>query len=109
MQSQQTATSHERAAPTWPNRLVFTVRQFSKRNPAFTEAAIRNLVFKADSRHSSKGEIQGNGLIEAGAVIRIGRKVLIDEEAFFAWVDSQKTKTAPRLRQAHAGASTVTA
>lgn len=109
MQPHHTTTSHERAAPKWPSRLVLTVRQFSERNPAFSEAAIRNLVFKADSRHSSRGEIQGNGLIEAGAVIRIGRKVLIDEEAFFAWVDSQKVKTAPMPRPASAGTSNVTA
>lgn len=70
-------------------RTLSTVRQFSERNPAFSEAAVRNLVFKADSRHSTKGAIPGNGLIEAGAIVRIGRKVLIDEEAFFAWVDGQ--------------------
>lgn len=72
-------------------RTLSTVRQFSERNPAFSEAAVRNLVFKADSRHSTKGEIPGNGLIEAGAIVRIGRKVLIDEEAFFAWIDGQKS------------------
>ena len=77
-----------------PPRAIFTVRQFSERNPAFSQAAIRNLVFKADARHSSRGEIPGNGLIEAGAIVRIGRKVLIDEDAFFAWVDSQKDSPA---------------
>lgn len=71
-------------------RMVLTVRQFSERNPAFSEAALRNLIFKADPRKSSRGEIPGNGLIEAGAIIRLGRKVLIDEAAFFAWIDSQK-------------------
>ena len=75
-------------------RPVFTVRQFAERNPAFTEAALRNLIFKADTRHSTRGEIPGNGLLEAGAIVRIGRKVLIDEAAFFAWVDGLKAAAA---------------
>ncbi len=90
MQTEQTAIKRESLNTQAPARPVFTVRQFAGRNPAFTEAAIRNLVFKADSRHSTRGEIPGNGLIEAGAIVRIGRKVLIDEDAFFAWVDTQK-------------------
>jgi hypothetical protein len=88
MQTQQ-AASVAITATHVPTRSVFTVGQFAKRNPAFTEAALRNLIFKADPRHSTRGEIPGNGLIEAGAVIRIGRKVLLDEERFFAWVDQQ--------------------
>lgn len=90
MQAQQPTSSHESTIPRAPTRPVFTVGQFAKRNPAFTEAALRNLIFKADPRHSTRGEIPGNGLIEAGAVIRIGRKVLLDEERFFAWVDAQQ-------------------
>lgn len=73
----------------FPQRLpmpVYTVRQFCTRNPAFTESAVRNLVFKAQPRHSSKGMIPGNGMIEAGAVTWLGRKVLIHEANFLAWV-----------------------
>ena len=66
-----------------------TTKQFSSKYPAFSEAALRNLIFKSQRRKSTKGEIAGNGLIEAGAVVRIGRKVLIDEERFFAWVRDQ--------------------
>ena len=76
-----------------PSRLpYYTVAQFSERNPVFSEAATRNLVFKAESRESSLGTIPGNGLIEAGAVIRIGRKVLINEAKFFAWAEAQQTR-----------------
>ena len=67
---------------------VFTVEQFATRNPAFTQAAIRNLIFKAESRHSTKGVIAGNGLIECKAIVRVGRKVLIHEARFFSWVDA---------------------
>jgi hypothetical protein len=68
---------------------LHTVAQFSAAHPAFTQAALRNLIFKAGPRHSSKGEIPGNGLNEAGALVHIGRKVLIDEDGFFGWVRQQ--------------------
>jgi len=81
------SASHE--APSSSNTYL-TVRQFSGRNPAFTEPSVRNLIFKADPRKSSLGTIPGNGLVEAGAIVRIGRKVLISEPRFFAWVESQR-------------------
>lgn len=81
-------TTNEIAATREPPLPVYTVPQFSERNPAFTESALRNLIFKAEPRHSSKGIIPGNGLIEAGAIIRRGRKVLLHEPRFFAWLDS---------------------
>lgn len=71
---------------------VFTVEQFAERNPAFTQAALRNLIFKAEPRQSTKGEISGNGLIECGAIIRLGRKVLIHEARFFSWVEIQQKR-----------------
>jgi len=69
--------------------VYMTVEQFSERNPAFTPSSLRNLIFKANERQSSKGVIAGNGLLEAGAIIRIGRKVLINESKFYAWIESQ--------------------
>jgi len=69
-----------------PPPVYLTVVQFSERNPAFTPPALRNLIFKAGSRQSSKGEVTGNGLAEASAIIRLGRRVLIDEAKFLAWV-----------------------
>lgn len=79
------------AQPTLPPLPLFTVEQFCARNPAFSESAVRNLVFKSKSRHSSKGLIPGNGLVEAGALIRLGRKVLLHEPNFLNWaVDQQE-------------------
>ena len=69
---------------------LYTVEQFSSKHGAFTPGALRSLIFKANPRQSTKGEIPGNGLIESGALVRLGRKVLIDEEKFFAWVRSQQ-------------------
>jgi hypothetical protein len=66
-----------------------TVEQFSNDNPCFTPSSLRNLIFKADKRLSSNGVIAGNGLLEVGAIIRIGRKVLINEDRFYQWIESQ--------------------
>jgi hypothetical protein len=56
-----------------------TVKQFCERHPAFTTGGLRSLIFN---------ETQ-NGLAKSGAIVRIGRKVLIDEGKFFAWVKAQ--------------------
>lgn len=56
-----------------------TVNQFTSKYSAFTKGGIRALIFNESS----------NGLAKAGAVVRIGRKVLICDSKFFAWVESQ--------------------
>lgn len=58
---------------------------------AFTVPSLRHLVFEAMPRVDSRGDtIPGNGLAEAGAIVRIGRKVLIDMDAFDAWLASHR-------------------
>lgn len=52
-----------------------------------TPAAIRANIFKAADRLNSRGEkIHGNGLAAAGAIVRRGRKVLIDIDQYGAWL-----------------------
>ena len=68
-----------------------TVEQFSNDNPCFTPSSLRNLIFKANERLCTNGAIAGNGLLETGAIIRIGRKVLINEDRFYQWIESQNT------------------
>lgn len=99
MQNQPTQQAGETAAAVRaahpdlpPPPPIFPVEQFAERNPAFTAAALRNLIFKAEPRQSTRGEIPGNGLIECGAVIRVGRKVLLDETRFFEWVRRQNRR-----------------
>jgi hypothetical protein len=70
-----------------PPPALFTLKQFAARNPPFTEAALWNIRFKSKVRQSSTGPIKTNGA--ASAFITVGRKVLIDEQAFFAWVRQQ--------------------
>jgi hypothetical protein len=56
---------------------LLTVNQFVATHKAFTSGGIRALIFNENS----------NGLAKVGVVIRLGRKVLINEEKFFAWVE----------------------
>ena len=58
---------------------LFKVNQFAEKHTAFTNGGLRSLIF---NEHS-------NGLAKSGAIIRIGRKVLIEENKFFAWVETQ--------------------
>ena len=52
-----------------------------------TPSAIRADIFKAEDRLNSRGErIAGNGLAAHGAVIRRGRKVLIDVHRYGNWL-----------------------
>ena len=75
-------------------RQLSTIPLFSERYLIFSPSALRNLVFKAEEREGANGKIPGNGLLEAGAIVRIGRKVLIDEDKFFEWVDAQNKRGA---------------
>jgi hypothetical protein len=59
--------------------VLTTVNQFPTKHPAFKVSGLRALIF---NEHT-------NGLAKSGAIVRIGRKVLIDEAKFFAWVESQ--------------------
>lgn len=56
----------------------FTVKQFCARHLAFTEGGVRYDIFNEKT----------NGLAESGAVVRHGRKVLINEEKWFAWLEA---------------------
>jgi len=58
-------------------------------HPWPTPGSWRALIFAATPRQSSKGTIAGNGLIEAGVIRRVGRRVLVNPRAFAAWVERQ--------------------
>ena len=71
--------------------VLLSIRQFSEKHPAFSQGSLRNLIFLSGNRETSRGTIKGNGLNIA--LIRIGRKILIDEAKFFQWVDAQQEST----------------
>lgn len=56
-----------------------TVQQFTAKHPAFNTGGLRSIIFYEHT----------NGLAQSGAIVRLGRKVLIDENLFFAYVQSQ--------------------
>ncbi|QSA97736.1 KilA-N domain-containing protein [Methylococcus sp. EFPC2] len=81
-------------APTMPNppgKRLYTVRQAAEAYPAFSAASLRNLIFNAAPRKSSRGTLPGNGLSESGALVRIGRRVLLDADGFEAWLSQHRT------------------
>ena len=68
------------ATTTSPNRVLLTVRQFAERHPFLTESSLRFQIFNRAS----------NRLESSGAIVRLGRKILIDEDKYFGWVDGQQ-------------------
>lgn len=81
-------------APAAPVRYV-TVKQLAILRPAFTEAALRDIAFKADDRKNSRDEIiEGNGSGPAGVWLKLGAKRLADLLAFDRWVESHRVGVA---------------
>jgi hypothetical protein len=58
----------------------------------FSEGGLRWQIFNAHPRISSRGDTPGNGL--APAIVRVGRKVLIDKAAFLGWLDNHRQQAA---------------
>lgn len=61
-------------------RHILTVQQFCQQHPAFSEGGMRWFLFHRKS----------NGLDKA--VVKCGRRVLIDEDRFFQWLDEQNDR-----------------
>ena len=76
----QTTTAAKSLSDSW-----LTIKLLAQSEPAFSEAAIRNHIFNAASRKSSKGTIKGNGL--APHIRRVGSKVLINHGGWLSWID----------------------
>lgn len=56
---------------------LLSIEQFCIQHPSFSPGGIRHLVFNAHKNGFNK------------CIRRIGRRVLIDEAAFFSWVEMQ--------------------
>jgi hypothetical protein len=57
-----------------------TVKQLPEQYPAFTEGGLRHNIFHASS----------NGLKESGAIVRNGRRILVNVQKYFDWLESQQ-------------------
>lgn len=77
-------------------RELLTVKLFAQRFPAWTEAALRALIYASQDRVASGGRIiKGNGLRDCGAVMRCGRRVLLNPERFLGpWLAGQQSQRA---------------
>jgi hypothetical protein len=64
-------------------RNLKTVAEFAASSP-FSEHSVRWMIFCAGQ----------NGLQEAGVVVRLGRRVFLDVDAFDRWLDSQQEAAA---------------
>jgi hypothetical protein len=71
-------------------RRLRRVNQFLTENPAFTNGQVRWWIFNSAD----------NGLDEAEAIVRMPRRVFIDIDRFFEWLDHQQ-----HHRQQHRGAA----
>ena len=66
-----------------------TVQQFVQHNPAFTLGGIRSQIFYEKT----------NGLRACGAIIRNGRRILINETKYFQWLEAKNQGVDPGERQ----------
>ncbi len=86
MQSTQ-AVSATVETPTTPWLATVPVLASIYADAGVTPGGVRMDIFKADDRLNSRGEkIEGNGLAKYGAIVRRGRKVLIDVHRYGAWL-----------------------
>ena len=60
-----------------PEKNLLTVSAFTKKYPWPPAGGLRHLIFNEDVNGFNK------------VIRRVGRRVLIDEDAFFDWVDGQ--------------------
>ena len=65
-------------------KCYLTVNQLCEQHRAFKAGGVRGLIFNETT----------NGLKQSGAIVRVGRKVLIDESKFFNWIESQNVGAA---------------
>jgi hypothetical protein len=91
MNAKTETTQQDTNADPLPRR-IFTLPKFAERHSSFlTLSALTNQKFKSVPRQSSRGKIPGNGLAEFGAFVTVGRRVLVDEDAYFRWFDAQQS------------------
>lgn len=87
MLQQESSSQASVNTPAIPN--LATIPNLAKifANANVTSAGIRQQIFKAADRINSRGErIPGNGLAQTGAIIRHGRKILIDVDKYGRWL-----------------------
>ena len=71
--------------------ILMTVRDFSAKHPGFKKSTLRDLIWRANHPESPRYGWDATGFNQV--LVRCGRKVLINETAFFSWLSaSQKAR-----------------
>lgn len=66
---------------------ILTVEQLSSMYPVFSISTIRWYIHCSKPRYSSVGKVPANGF--ADCMIRVGRRIYIDESKFITWLQLQ--------------------
>jgi hypothetical protein len=80
MNAQLAYSRQTRSVPAGEVPQLYTVAQFAEKHRAIKEAQLRWLIFNREL----------NGLGASGAIIRLGRRVYLSEQEFFAWLLAQQ-------------------
>jgi hypothetical protein len=74
------------------------VSDIARENGSFSESSLRDLIYHAVPRLSARGEqIPPNGF--GSCIVRVGRRVLIDREAFATWLERGRVAPISELLQ----------
>jgi hypothetical protein len=63
-----------------PSTTLHTVAQFSERHPFISQGGLRFQIFNSKE----------NDLEKSGALVRLGKRVRINESKYFNWIDTQQ-------------------
>jgi len=75
------------------------IADLASEHPQLPEPTLRDLVYHAEPRLTARGEtIPPNGF--APCIVRIGRRVLIDRDAFAVWIEQRRAAPISELNRA---------
>ena len=76
-------------ATNWtPAPILLTVRDFSDKHPAFKRSTLRDLIWRSYHPENPRPGLDATGFNLC--VIRLGRKLLLDEAKVFAWLSASQ-------------------
>jgi hypothetical protein len=78
-----------------------SVAELASEQPQFSVPTLRDLIYHSEARLTARGEtIAPNGF--ASCIVRVGRRVLIDRDAFASWIE--RGRAAPLAEPARVAA-----
>lgn len=78
-----------------------SIAELATEHPQFPTASLRDLIYHSEPRLTARGaSIQANGF--ASCIVRVGRRVLIDRDAFASWLEKGRAAPLADLERAAA-------